>query len=72
VAGSETVADTPEVHHETGMLVDGALVDAATHETFDSVNPATEEVRDAIEAQQDAWETDLTDIAPAALASTAP
>ena len=38
------VADKAEVQHETRLLIDGALVDAASGKTFDNVNPATEEV----------------------------
>ena len=38
------MADTPEVHHEARMLIDGELVDAASGQTFENINPATEEV----------------------------
>ena len=38
------VAETPKVHPESRLLIDGKLVDAATGKTFDNVNPATEEV----------------------------
>jgi aldehyde dehydrogenase (NAD+) len=38
------VADAPEIHPETRMLVDGKLVDAESGRTFENVDPATEEV----------------------------
>ena len=38
------MTDTPTVHPESRMLVDGALVDADSGATFANVNPATEEV----------------------------
>src|SRR5438445_3248622 len=36
--------DTPTVHPEHRMLIDGALVEAASGATFENVNPATEDV----------------------------
>jgi aldehyde dehydrogenase (NAD+) len=38
------VGDTAKVNPESRMLIDGALVDANSHKTFENVNPATEEV----------------------------
>ena len=38
------MTDTPAVHPETRMLIDGVLVDADSGATFANVNPATEEV----------------------------
>ena len=39
-----TVPETPEVHPEHRMLIDGELVEAASGRTFDNANPATEEI----------------------------
>ena len=39
-----TVAEAPEVHPETRMLIDGELTEAASGKTFENVNPATEAV----------------------------
>ena len=39
-----TVAETPKVHPESRLLIDGKLVEAVDGKTFDNVNPATEEV----------------------------
>jgi aldehyde dehydrogenase (NAD+) len=38
------MTDTPTVHAEHRMLIDGDLVEAASGATFENVNPATEEV----------------------------
>jgi acyl-CoA reductase-like NAD-dependent aldehyde dehydrogenase len=38
------MAETPRVASESRMLVDGKLIDADSGETFDNINPATEEV----------------------------
>src|SRR5436309_10238769 len=38
------MTDTPEVHPEHRMLIDGNLVEADSGATFENVNPATEEV----------------------------
>ena len=38
------MSDTPTVHPETRMLIDGKLTEARSGKTFDNVNPATEEV----------------------------
>ncbi len=38
------MTDTPAVHPEPRMLIDGKLVDAGDGKTFANVNPATEEV----------------------------
>ena len=40
--------ESPTVHHEARMLIDGALVEADSGATFDVVNPATEEVIGAV------------------------
>ena len=36
--------ETPEVHPEHRMLIDGELVEASSGRTFDNANPATEEI----------------------------
>ncbi|MGD0392354.1 MAG: aldehyde dehydrogenase family protein [Acidimicrobiales bacterium] len=38
------VAETPKVHPESRLLIDGKLVEAGGGKTFENVNPATEEV----------------------------
>jgi len=38
------MSDTPIVHPEHRMLIDGELVEADSGATFENVNPATEEV----------------------------
>ncbi len=38
------MAETPQVHPETRMLIDGKLVESGAGTTFANVNPATEEV----------------------------
>src|SRR6187455_1788477 len=42
------MSDTPTVHPESRMLIDGKLVEADSGATFDNVNPATEEVLGAV------------------------
>jgi aldehyde dehydrogenase (NAD+) len=38
------MSETPTVHPETRMLIDGKLTEARSGKTFDNINPATEEV----------------------------
>ncbi len=52
------MADTPKVTPETRMLIDGKLVDAASGQTFENVNPATEQVLGQV-ADADAADMEL-------------